>query len=466
MDATDILAARRAGTLSATDHMAATLDHIATVNPGVNAVVSLRPRDECLDDANAADAAGVSTPLMGLPMAIKDLADTKGLRTTYGSPIFADHIPTKDSQIVARLRAAGAIIIGKTNTPEFGLGSHSYNPVHGTALNPHDTSRSAGGSSGGAAVALASRMLDLADGSDMMGSLRNPAGWNNVYGFRPSFGLVPGDAEGDNFLHQLSTSGPMARSVRDLALLLSVMAGPDPRQPHSALHPPFQGIQMPPTGSTIGWIADWGGHYPMEPGVLALCERALGVFSDLGYRVKILTPSISPDALWESWTVLRSWAIASGDAALFENTATRAQLKPELAWEIERGLAMSGADVQAASVIRRAWFAEFSAMQDVDFLALPSAQMFAFDATLDWPKSIAGQALDTYHRWMEVVIPASLIGVPALSVPTGFVDGGTPMGLQLIAKRGADALVLGAGQQYHLATGWPDLMVPPNAMRG
>ena len=214
-----------------------------------------------------------------------------------GHPFLHKNVPDTDDLMVARIRAAGAIIIGKTNTPVFGLGSHSFNPVYGTTKNPYDPRRSAGGSSGGAAVALAPHMLDIADGSDMMGSLRNPAAWNNVYGFRPSYGLVPDTPTGDTFLHQLSTDGPMARSVRDLALLLGIQSGPDRRLPHSVAG--FDGIQAPAKGCTIGWIGDWDGYYPMDDGALAKCETALGVFSDLGYKIQKLIPKIAPADLWQ-----------------------------------------------------------------------------------------------------------------------------------------------------------------------
>ena len=229
-----------------------------------------------------------------------------------GSPLFAGTLAYTDEVAIARLRSAGAIIIGKTNTPEFGLGSHSINPVFGATCNPYDPSRSAGGSSGGAGVGLATSMLSVADGSDMMGSLRNPAGWNNVYGMRPSWGMVPSDPVGDTFLHQLATNGPMARNPRDLAALLDTMAGPDPRQPHGvAQAPTLPQIEGGAQGQRIGWLADWGGAWPFEPGILTLCETALGIFSDLGADVEILSPPFERDARWESWTRLRSLAIAA-----------------------------------------------------------------------------------------------------------------------------------------------------------
>lgn len=285
-DATHQLAALRAGTITARELMGETLDRIDKANPAINAIVALRDRDTLLAEAEGAPPG----PLQGLPMAIKDLAETAGIVTTYGSPAFRDHVPAADSPMVARLRRAGAVIIGKTNTPEFGLGSHSYNPVYGVTRNPYDPTRSAGGSSGGAGAALASRMVALADGSDMMGSLRNPAGWNNVFGFRPSYGLVANGGPGDMFLAQLSTEGPMARSIRDLELLLAIQSEHDPRHPHSS--GPYR-PQVPGRKLRIGWAADWGGAYPTEPGVLDLCEAAMRVFEGMGHHVTAIKPPLS-----------------------------------------------------------------------------------------------------------------------------------------------------------------------------
>ncbi|TJZ76900.1 amidase [Paracoccus hibiscisoli] len=443
-DATYQLAALRAGTVTARELMTTTLDRINDINPGINAIVALRDRDTLLDEAERAPQG----PLQGLPMAIKDLTETAGIVTSYGSPAFRDHVPAADSPMVARLRRAGAVIIGKTNTPEFGLGSHSYNPVYGVTRNPYDRTRSAGGSSGGAGAALATRMVALADGSDMMGSLRNPAGWNNVFGFRPSYGLVAGSGPGDLFLAQLSTEGPMARSIRDLELLLAIQSEHDPRHPHSSgpYRPEATGAKL-----RIGWLGNWGGAYTMEPGVLELCEAAVRVFEDLGHSVTALAPPFPAEALWEAWTLLRSWTIAGNLAPLLRKSPEL--VKPELQWEIERGLAATAADIRRASAIRSDWF-RCTARMKVDILALPSAQIFAFDADWHWPQQIAGTTMDSYHRWMEIVVPASLTGLPALCVPAGFSSEGTPMGVQLIGHRGQDAAVLNLGREYEAATDW------------
>ncbi len=465
LDALDLSAAMAAGRLSAVEVMAAYLDRIERLNPSLNAIVSLRPRGALEAEARAADAAPRRGWLHGMPFAVKDLVDTAGLRTTYGSPLYADHVPEKDELIAARIRAAGAIFIGKTNTPEFGLGSHSYNPVHGVTRNPYDLSRTAGGSSGGAAAGLAARLLPVADGSDTMGSLRNPAAFCNVYGFRPSFGLVPRDAVGDLFLHQISTDGPMARSVRDLVALLGTLAGPDARDPHAlpAMPGALAALERPLSdGLKVGWIGAWQGYYPLEPGILDLCEAGLGVLESLGLRVEPLAPAFDPDRLWRAWLVLRSFANAAGKRDLYDDPEKRRHLKPELLYEVESGSRLGALDIHAASVVRTEWFAFLANLfERYDVLAMPSAQLFPFDAKLDWPKAVAGRPMDTYHRWMEVVVPASLAGLPVLGVPVGFSDDGLPMGMQLMGRRGGDQDVLRIGEAYHRQTDWPGRRPPP-----
>jgi amidase len=450
----------RSGAVSPSEVMAATLDRVTQVNPGLNAVVSLLDADRLMAQAKAAEGHR-GGPLHGVPWAVKDLVATAGLRTTWGSPIHADHLPAKDDLLAARLRAAGAIFIGKTNVPEWGQGSHSYNPVFGVTRNPYDTARSAGGSSGGAAAALAARLVAGADGSDMMGSLRNPAAFCNVYGFRPTWGLIPQDALGDTFLATLATDGPMARDIDDLALILRVMAGDNPGTPFG--RGDFTGIeQVDLRGKRIGWLGDWGGAYPMEPGILDLCEKGLQVFYDMGAIIEPLPPPFSAPALWEAWTTLRSFLTAGGKRALWENLATRAQLKPETLWEIEQGRAVTGEALYKASETRSRWYARAARLfETYDALILPSAQVWPFPAAWDWPKAINDQRMDSYHRWMEVVIPASLAGLPALALPCGIGPDGLPMGMQMIGPTGSDARLLGMGQAYHRATDWPRRAPPP-----
>ncbi|APG47433.1 amidase [Phaeobacter porticola] len=459
--ARDILQDLSAGRRTAVSLMEETLARIDVVNPVVNAIVSLRNRDELMQEAAAADRAKTCGPLHGLPIAVKDLANVAGVPSTQGSPLLADFVPHQDDLMVARLRAAGALIIGKTNVPEFGLGSHTFNPVHGATANPYDVTRSCGGSSGGAAVALATGMVALADGSDMMGSLRNPAGWCNVYGFRPSWGLVPSDPRGDLFMHPLSTNGPMARSPEDLAILLDVMTGPDRRQPLStatgAAVPAIPSPQSRPM--RIGWLGDWGGAYPMEPGILDTCAEALRSLADLGHEVEAIAPPYAADRIWQSWITLRSFAVAAG-LRVFAGQTDR--LKSSAQWELERGLALSGREIQAASDLRSDWQRVASRLfQNYDALVLPTAQCWPFDLEVDHPAQINGIAMDSYHRWMEVVTPVSLLGLPSLAVPAGFGDTGLPIGMQIFAAHGQDRDLLALGQQYHLATQWPHRH-PPN----
>ncbi len=445
--------------LSCAEVMAACLDRIEALNPHVNAIVSLRPRDVLLAEARAADdelAAGLSRGwLHGIPQAPKDLTETADIPTTMGFRGLRDNLPKADSALVQGMRAAGAILIGKTNTPEFGLGSHSYNQVFGTTLNAYDQRFSAGGSSGGAAVALALDMLPVADGSDMMGSLRNPAGWNNVYGFRPSIGRVASGPVPEIFFRQLSTDGPMARNVADLAMLLARQAGYDPRMPLS-LSGDGSEFAEPLTGQAggarIGWLGDLGGHLPMEPGVLETCEGALKILSGLGCHVEPVRPRFDMDRLWSAWVTLRGFLVAGGIGLFYDMPKTRALLKPEAVWEIENGRALTGTQIFAASATRSAWYHEVLRLfGDHDFLALPTAQVFPFDAAMHWPAEVAGRAMDTYHRWMEVVVPGSMAGLPVLAVPAGFGPGGLPMGLQIIGRPRADREVLELGHAYDLA---------------
>nr|WP_275585259.1 amidase [Pseudooceanicola aestuarii] len=449
------------GEVSTTEVMQAALDRIAAVNGQINAITCLRDPDALLAEARAAETAARPSFLAGLPVAVKDLANVAGLPNSQGSLIFRDAISATDDLAIGRMRAAGALFIGKTNVPEFGLGSHSVNPVHGGTTNPHAPGRSAGGSSGGAAAALAAGMQWVCDGSDMMGSLRNPAGWCNVYGFRPTWGRVPAEPVGDVFLHQLSTLGPMARNVRDLTALLDVMAGHDPRQPLSLDHQPMlPRLEADVTGRRIGWLGDWGGAYPMEAGVMEHCAAALSTFADMGCVVEEVAPPMPAADLWDSWRILRAFANAARLGALHDDPARRALMKPDAIWEVEQGKAVSVAEVQRASALRSEWHGVTEQLFDrYDALVLPTAQVWPF-AMDDWPNQIAGRAMDTYHRWMEVVIPASLTGLPALAVPAGFGPGGLPMGLQIIGRRRADLGVLQLGEAWHQATGWPQRAWP------
>jgi len=455
--ALDLSAALQNGTITAPEVMAATLDRIDQVNPEVNAIVSLRDRADLMAEAEAVQAAEPKGWMHGIPIAVKDLANAAGFPTSMGSPLFAGQMAEQDDLHIGRLRAAGAIVIGKTNTPEFGLGSQTFNPVFGATKNPYDAGRTCGGSSGGAAVALATGMLSVADGSDSMGSLRNPAAWNNVYGLRPSLGLVPSEPKGDMYLHRIATNGPMARNPRDLAALLDTMAGLDPRQPSGLSLPlTLPEIHAKTDGRKIGWLADWGGAYAFEPGILEICAAAMATLSDLGLDVEDLAPPMPAEALWEPWKGLRNFAIATAYAPLYENSQTRDRLKAPVQWEIENGLALSAMDVHKLSTQRSAWYlAAAKLFETYEALALPATQVWPFPVEMDYPTEIAGQQMDTYHRWMEVMLPSSLIGLPSVCIPVGFDARGLPMGLQLIGPRGSDGRLLQIAKTWHQATDWP-----------
>ena len=451
-------------TLSCREVMQAFLARIDEVNPAVNAIVNRRDSADLLVEADACDRALAQrserdTPrsfLFGLPQAIKDMVPTAGLRTTSGSPLLKDFVPTTDALLVQRVKAAGGIVVGKTNTPEFGLGSHTFNEVFGATRNAFDPTRSAGGSSGGAAVALALRMLPVADGSDSMGSLRNPAAWNNVFGFRPSQGRVPSWPSTDAWLTQFGTEGPMARNARDLALLLDVLAGHDPRAPLSlASEAPFAARLDTADASDdapvrIGWLGDLGGHLATEPGIFDACAGGLARLQDAGCSVEPLALGFDPDRIWQAWITLRSWLVNARLAPLLGGQPqNRARVKAEALWEYDRGAALSAPQVMAASVERTAFFQHvLTLFEQVDFLALPSTQVWPFPIEWRWPEHIGDRRMDTYHRWMETVVIATFAGLPAISVPVGFDGRGLPAGMQLIGRPRDDLGVLRLARRY------------------
>jgi len=463
LDATDLAEALRRRAVSCREVMSAYLDRIDKLNARVNAIVSLQDRDVLLAQADERDAQLGRGERMGwmhgLPIAVKDLAATAGIRTTLGSPLLRHFVPIEDSIMVARLKAAGAIVIGKTNTPEFGLGSQTYNEVFGTTRNAYDPTRTSGGSSGGAAVAVALRMVPVADGSDMMGSLRNPGAYNNVLGFRPSFGRIPaGPPAVELFMQQLSTDGPMARTMGDLAMLFATQAGPHRRAPLTLDSDPARFAQPPQrdfAGVRVAWLGDLGRYLPFEAGVLELCRAALPAFESIGCEVDEFIPDFPYARLWHAWCVLRQWLVWGRLADIYRDTAKRTSIKPEALWEIEHGALLKGTDVFEASRVRSAWFKLLTdVFETYEYLVLPTAQVFPFDAALHWPHEIAGTPMDTYHRWMEVVVPASMYGGPVLNVPVGFSASGLPMGIQIIGRQRADLEVLQIGVAYEQATGW------------
>jgi amidase len=469
-DANRLSQAVHAREVSCVEVMTAYLDHIERVNPRVNAIVSLEPRESLLRQAHERDEAlarGASMGwLHGIPHAVKDLLPTRGIRTTWGSPLFAQFVPEVDAIAVERLRSAGAILIGKTNVPEFGLGSQTYNDVFGPTRNAYDASRTAGGSSGGAAVALALRMLPVADGSDHAGSLRNPAAFNNVLGFRTTFGCIPA-GELDMFIAALGVVGPMARTATDLALLLSVMAGYDERAPLSRRDDPArfrQPLDRDFTGARIGWLGDFGGHLPFEPGVLELGRAALGAFEAIGCVVDEARLDYPMERVWQSWLVLRAFQVGAVLKVHHDDPAKRARMKPEVRWEVERGTRLGAYDISDAQAARTTWYQAFRRLfSRFDFLALPSAQVFPFDIETHWPRAIAGREMDTYHRWMEVVVPITMASCPALNVPAGFNAAGLPMGIQLIGRPHDELGCLQLAHAYEQATRWIERCPPPLA---
>jgi amidase len=354
--------------------------------------------------------------------------------------------------MVQRMKAAGCIVVGKTNTPEFGLGSHTFNEVFGVTRNAYDPARSAGGSSGGAAVALALRMLPVADGSDFMGSLRNPAAWNNVFGLRPSQGRVPLWPAPEVWVSQLGTEGPMGRTVRDVAALLEVQAGYDERVPLSL--PGGERFletldDFEPEGTRIGWLGDLSGYLAVEPGILDVCAQALRRLEALGCAIEPLSPGFAPDAVWQAWLTWRRWLVASRITPYLTKPANRALIKPEALWEHDEAKSLSGAQLLEASARRSVFHQQMLAhFERFDFLALPCAQAWPFDASLRWPTHLAGREMDTYHRWMEVTIYATFAGLPCIAMPAGFDAAGLPMGVQIIGRPRADRAVLQLARAY------------------
>ncbi len=466
MSAVDLSRAIRTRAISCVEVMRATLDAIAARNGAANAVVALRPEDDLLAEAARADAAlsrgEVAGWMHGMPHAVKDTTAAAGLAFTQGSPVFADRIAEADAPHVARMRAAGAIFLGKTNVPEFGLGSHTYNAVFGATRNPYDPGRTAGGSSGGAAVALALRMLPVADGSDHAGSLRNPAAFNNLFGLRPTLGRVVDQVE-EAFNARLTVSGPMARSVEDLAALLATLAGPDPRAPLALTDDPeaFRGpLARPMQGVRFGWLGDLEGHIATEPGVLEISEAAARVFEGLGAHVEPARLEGSFEPVFQAWKTLRHWQAGASLAPVYEAHPER--MKPEAVWEVEEGLRLPAFAVAEASAVRTAWYAQVLRLfERFDYLLLPGGQVFPFPIETDWPREIAGRTMDTYHRWMEVMIPVTMSGCPAISVPAGFGPQGLPMGLQIWAPSRGEFSLLQVAHAHEQATRWVETRRPP-----
>lgn len=429
------------------------LNRIASLNPRLTAIVSL-DEERARAGAAAADehlARGLPVgPLHGLPFAVKDTHDVAGWRTTYGSPLFADHVPDRDDLVVERIRQAGAVLIGRTNVPEFAAGSHTFNRVFGTTRNPVDPSRSAGGSSGGAAAALAACLVPLADGSDMGGSLRNPASFCGVVGLRPSLGRVP-SWPSTNQWETTSVSGPLGRDVGDVALLLSVMAGPDPRVPHAlgtpghAFLPPLHGSL---TGLRVGWTSDLGGLLEVDDRVAAVVEQAGRTMVRAGAHVYTGHPDLG--VADECFRTLRAWHFQASFGDLLRRHPD--DFKQSLADNIRAGESLTGADVARAYQQRTALtetMREFFSAYDL--LALPVSQVPPFAAEEEYPTEINGKPVDDYLAWMRSAYLISVTGCPAVSVPAGVTPEGWPVGIQLVAPHGEDRRLLEVAAAFEAA---------------
>jgi amidase len=436
MTARDLVALIRTRKVSAREVMAAHLERINRLNPKINAIVAKLDDQKCLALADAADQRMAKKEplgaLHGLPIAFKDLQSAVGFPFTRGSLIYKDVMPTEDSVLVDRLRRAGVIPIGKTNTPEFGMGSHSYNKVYGTTVNPYDHTKTAGGSSGGAAAALATGMLPIADGSDMGGSLRNPGNFNNIVGMRPTVGLVPTMPNALPLLG-FGVNGPMARTVSDIALLMSVMVGPDPRDPGCMPFDPavFRGnLNRSPRGVRVAWCPDLGG-LPLDPNVRAVLGARRKTFETIGCIVEDACPDLSDaDSVFLTIRAFRSATTYGPLLAKF-----RDQLKPEAVGEIEKGLALSSADVSRAMVQHGQLMERMRRFQEkYEFLLCAVNQVPPFDATLDWPKSIDGVKMEHYVAWMKSAYWITSTFRPAISVPAGFTVDGLPVGIQIVGR--------------------------------
>ncbi len=473
MSATELSAAIAAAEISCSELMTATLDQIDDLNPTYNAIVSLRDRNELRAEAAQRDReirrGQCKGWLHGIPFAAKDLTDVAGIPTTLGlfhpeevGPASADSWP------MARVRADGAVFIGKTNTPQLGLGSHTFNEVFGATRNPFDRRWSAGGSSGGAAAALALGLVPVADGSDFMGSLRNPAGWCQVYGLRPTPGVVA-DADDNPFELSGGVAGPMARRADDLAALFCTLAGVDPRR---AAEPLGSG-RLPPA-PRVGWLADLDGYLPMSEGLLESVARSLAVVGELGgslHPVSLDGPGFVVERdLWPTTLTFRHWQVGGGLEPLYADPATRQRLKPEARFEVEGLFGLNGhppigpRELIACTGARTSLLHRFQALFcEFDLLAAPTSQVFPFPVEDRWPGDVGGVAMTTYHRWMEVTAPATLVGLPVLGLPLGLDEQGRPFGAQVIAAPHQEWQLLDFARRWESTVGPP--LVPPAANR-
>jgi amidase len=437
--------------VSARDAMAAHLARIERVNPRINAIVTL-VAERAMADAGKADerqARGEALgPLHGLPVAHKDLVNTAGIRTTLGSPLYRDNIPTTDALIVKRIKAAGAITLGKTNTPEFGAGSNTFNPVFGATVNPYNTKKTVGGSSGGAAAALRCGMVPIADGSDTGGSLRNPAAFTNVVGFRPSPGRVPDE---DGSWSPLSTAGPMGRTVADVALFLSAIAGHHAADPLSIEQDPAQ-FRAPLArdfkGTRVAWFKSLGG-IPFESEILRIVNGNRQAFVDLGCVVEEAEPDFA--GVDETFPILRHLSYHTRFAKLSRENPSL--FKETVKWEVAEAERQTSADVARASARQAQMSLEVARFfERFDYFVLPVTQVEPFDVTTEYPTSVAGVRMPTYIDWMRSCWYVTFMACPAISVPAGFTASGLPVGLQIVGRRRGDWSLLQIAHAFEQAT--------------
>ena len=441
--------------LSAREALAEHLKQIERVNPKVNAIVTLVPEMAAGAAAKADEMQARNEklgPLHGLPVAHKDLFETRGILTTFGSPLYKNNVPAEDDLVVARIRRAGAIIVGKTNTPEFGAGSQTFNKVFGATLNPYDVTKTCGGSSGGAAVALACGMVPVATGSDTGGSLRNPAAFCNVVGFRPSAGRVPNPKQAFAW-STLSTAGCLGRSVADLAFVLSTLAGPDARTPLS-IHEPGELLARPLDrsfkGVRVAWFKDLGG-VPFDPRVRKVVDGHRATFESLGCIVEQAEPDFAPAEV--GFRMLRAWGSANTHGARLHEHPDA--FKDTLKGEIEEGMRLTSADLGHAEVAHGQLWRSFQAfLEKYEYFVLPTTQLPPFDVTTPYPTEIAGVKFDNYIDWMKSCWYISATGNPAASVPGGFTPEGLPVGVQIVGRDKADFSVLQMAHAFEQATGF------------
>ena len=429
------------------------LDRIDKFNPDLNAIVLQKDRELIIKEAITKDnAKEIDKPLNGLPVAIKDLTDVVGFKTTYGFPGSKNNQPKKNSLFVNQLIDKGAIIIGKTNTAELGVGGHTINRLFGPTSNAYDLSKSAAGSSGGASSAVASGLLPFADGTDQMGSCRGPAAYANIYGFRPTPGLIAADRSGQNLdIPIITTPGCFARNPKDMSILLDEIVGGNPIDKFSFdLDSSFKKQKISEkefSSFKIGWLSNMNGDYIVEKDILEICETKLKDLEKINLKVEVLKPKINTNILWKSWTTLRAKSIYEDTLAM--NISDISSMTYQAIWEYNKGKEIKFEDLQLALDHKQQCLNQINLIfEKFDFLVLPSAQIFPFDKNLQFPKNINDKMLDTYHRWLEVFILSSLLELPSITIPVGFNKDGMPMGMQIVGKNKDDLKLFSFASKY------------------